>query len=86
MIMIPSDLREAWKSSFDVDVTLLPLKYPLTEWVGEGSGVERKIGFQRREVLKARWPTSAVGEREYVGDRGSGGKGEKLGPLRSKGV
>ena len=44
-VMIPSDLREAWKCSFDIDAVLL-LRYPVSEWVGESLGLKGKLVFR----------------------------------------
>ena len=76
-VMIPSDLREAWKSSFDVDV-MLPLRYPLTEWVGEGVELKgklvfrgerfsRRVGPHLQWVKESMWVIGAVEGRAKIG-------------------
>ena len=82
-IMIPSDLRDAWKCSFDIDVTL-PFRYPLTEWVGEGVELKGKLVFRgerfsRRVGPHLQWMKESIWVIGAVKDRA------KIGPIAFKG-
>ena len=41
-VIVPSDLREAWRCTCEIDATL-PLLYPVREWMGEGLKIKGKL-------------------------------------------
>ena len=82
-IVIPSDLREAWRCAVDVDATL-PLRYPVNEWVGEAIRLKGKLVFRgerysRRVGPVLQWYKERLWVLGGVPDR------SKIGPLRFRG-